>query len=235
MSPATKMWLVTTPLTSNARQPASQPTPQNPAASPAPSSHSILRIDPSDVTTTSTSSVLPSDSRARRTCPPASPSIASTDTPVRRSTPASRCISAAILPITPPSGPRQRGRTTFSDGDLKAQLPAHRGHLRPDEPRTDDQHAPRTGGQRGLQPRGIGAGAQRVDALAAPPPPRWAISATAPPWRSAGRSPPTSLPSAKRTSRLARSRAVAATPSRHSRVHRRAAAAAWCDRPPPSP
>ena len=36
MSPATKMWSVTTPLISKARQPASQPTPQKPAASPAP-------------------------------------------------------------------------------------------------------------------------------------------------------------------------------------------------------
>src|SRR6516225_2121841 len=38
-SPATKMSSVTTPWTSNARQPASQPRPQYPAASRAPSSH----------------------------------------------------------------------------------------------------------------------------------------------------------------------------------------------------
>ena len=65
----------------------------------------MLRMDPSDATTTSTSSVVPSDSLARRTCPSASPSSASTATPVRRSTPASRCILAAMSPITPPSGP----------------------------------------------------------------------------------------------------------------------------------
>jgi hypothetical protein len=61
MSPATKMLSVTTPLMSKARQPASQPTPQKPVASPAPSSHSTLRKDPSDATTTSMSSVVPSD------------------------------------------------------------------------------------------------------------------------------------------------------------------------------
>src|SRR5258707_54604 len=105
MSPATKMLSVTTPLMSKARQPASQATPQNPAASSAPSSHSMLRTEPSDATTTSTSSVVPSESLARLTCPSASPSRASTATPVRRSTPASRCILAAMSPITPPSAP----------------------------------------------------------------------------------------------------------------------------------
>ena len=105
MSPATKMLSVTTPLMSKARQPASQATPQKPVARPAPSSHSVLRIDPSEATTTSTSSVVPSESFARRTWPAASPSSASTETPVRRSTPASRCISAAISPMTPPSAP----------------------------------------------------------------------------------------------------------------------------------
>ena len=80
----------------HAPEPGSQPGPLEPLD---------VADDPNDVTTTSTSSVLPSESRARRTCPPASPSSASTETPVRRSTPAARCISAAIAPITPPSGP----------------------------------------------------------------------------------------------------------------------------------
>ena len=44
MSPATKMLSVTTPWISKARQPASQATPQKPVASPAPSSHSMLRM-----------------------------------------------------------------------------------------------------------------------------------------------------------------------------------------------
>ena len=48
MSPATKMLSVTTPLMSKARQPASQATPQKPVARRAPSSHSVLRIDPSE-------------------------------------------------------------------------------------------------------------------------------------------------------------------------------------------
>ena len=78
MSPATKMLSVTTPLMSKARQPASQATPQKPVARRAPSSHSVLRIDPSEATTTSTSSVVPSESCARRTWPAASPSSAST-------------------------------------------------------------------------------------------------------------------------------------------------------------
>ncbi|BEH77147.1 hypothetical protein YM3MPS_29500 [Mycobacterium pseudoshottsii] len=79
--------------------------PQNPLASCAPSSHSTLRIEPSEATTTSTSSTVPSERRAARTCPSASPSRPSTATPVRRSTPASNCIFAAISPITPPSAP----------------------------------------------------------------------------------------------------------------------------------
>ena len=90
---------------SKARPPASQPTPNAPAASPEPSSHSTLRIEPSATTATSTSSVLPSDSVALRRRPFASPPRDVTETPVRRSTPWSRCISAAIRPITPPSAP----------------------------------------------------------------------------------------------------------------------------------
>src|SRR6516162_9484524 len=105
MSPTTKMESVTTPLISKARQPASQPTPQKPAASPDPSSHSVLRTEPSDVSTTSHSTTLSSESRARCTWPWPSPSRDFTRIPVRRSTPWSRCISAAIVPITPPSAP----------------------------------------------------------------------------------------------------------------------------------
>src|SRR5262245_57565943 len=103
MSPTTKMESVTTPLMSKARQPVSQPTPQKPTASPDPSSHSVLRIEPSEVSTTSHSTTLSSESRARRTCPLPSPSRDFTPIPQRRSTPWSRCISAAILPMTPPS------------------------------------------------------------------------------------------------------------------------------------
>src|SRR6516162_3694999 len=105
ISPTTKMESVTTPLISKARQPASQPTPQKPAAIPDPSSHSVLRTEPSDVSTTSHSTTLSSESRARRTWPWPSPSRDFTPIPVRRSTPWSRCISAAIVPITPPSAP----------------------------------------------------------------------------------------------------------------------------------
>ena len=50
--------------------------PPEAGARPAPSSHSMLRIDPSEATTTSTSSVVPSESCARRTWPAASPSSA---------------------------------------------------------------------------------------------------------------------------------------------------------------
>ena len=46
-----------------------RPPPSAPAASPEPSSHSTLRTPPSAATATSTSSVLPSDSRARRSRP----------------------------------------------------------------------------------------------------------------------------------------------------------------------
>src|SRR5215831_6563877 len=53
MSPTTKMDSVTTPLMSKARQPVSQPTPQKPVASPDPSNHSVLRIEPSEASRTS--------------------------------------------------------------------------------------------------------------------------------------------------------------------------------------
>ena len=87
MSPATYTESVTTPLISKARQPASQPMPQNPAARPDPSNYSVLRIDPSEAITRSVSKVLPSERWARRTCPFASPSNDFTPVPVRRSTP----------------------------------------------------------------------------------------------------------------------------------------------------
>ena len=150
---------------SNARQPASQPTPQNPAASPQPSSHSTLRIDPNDVTTTSTSSVLPSDSRARRTCPAASPSNASTETPVRRSTPAARCISAAIAPITPPSAPDNGAgprSVTVTSRPSSRHTEATSEPMNP-EPMISTRRGP--GGQSRLQPRGVGTGAHGMDAL----------------------------------------------------------------------
>ena len=139
MSPATKMLSVTTPLMSKARQPASQATPQKPAASPAPSSHSMLRIDPSDATTTSTSSVVPSESLARRTCPSASPSSDSTATPVRRSTPCVALHLRGDLADHAAERADQRRLGALRDGHGQSELAADRGHLRADEAGADDQ------------------------------------------------------------------------------------------------
>ena len=152
MSPATKMLSVTTPLTSNARQPASQATPQKPVASPAPSSHSVLRIDPSDATTTSTSSVVPSESCARRTCP-----VRVSFQRLHRDPEAQ---VDAVVPLHLGGDPAdhtaeradERRVGALGDGDLEAELPADRGHLRSDEAGADDQDPPRLGGQRRLQP-----------------------------------------------------------------------------------
>ena len=60
---------VTMPRMSKARQPASQAIPRGPAPSPDPASHSVLRVAPSETTTTSVSTVLPSDRWAARTRP----------------------------------------------------------------------------------------------------------------------------------------------------------------------
>ena len=91
---------------SKARQPASQPTPHWPAASPEPSSHSTLRIEPSDGhdhVDVERGAVGQRGAGARgRSRRPRATSPRRRCAGRRR---ASRCISAAIRPITPPSAP----------------------------------------------------------------------------------------------------------------------------------
>src|SRR5215467_10468539 len=154
------MLSVTTPLMSKARQPASQPTPQRPAASPAPSSHSVLRIEPSDATTTSASTVLPSESWARRTWPPASPTRDVTPTPVRRSTPWSLHRRGNGADHAAERADERR-RAALDDGHREAQLAADRGHFRADKTGADDQDPRRPGRQRLLQTGRIIARADR--------------------------------------------------------------------------
>ena len=165
ISPATKMLSVTTPWMSNARQPASQATPQKPAASPAPSSHSMLRIEPSDARTKSTSSVVPSERRARRTCPLASPSSACTETPSAEI----HSVLALHLRGDRADHASERAcewrRGALGDGYLESELAADRSRLRADETCADDQHAPRSGGQVLLYTGRIIAGAQRAHAV----------------------------------------------------------------------
>ena len=73
-------------------------------------------------TTTSASTVEPSASRTRSTRP--SPSIASTCTPVRRSTPWSRCMSAITAPSSGPS-PRTIGWGNASSTVTSSPRPRH--------------------------------------------------------------------------------------------------------------
>ncbi len=188
--------------------------PQKPAASPEPSSHSTLRIDPSEATTTSASTVVPSESRARRTCPLASPSSEDTPTPQRRSTPWSRCISAAIFPITPPSAPTSGAEprsATVTGISSSRQTEAISEPMNPAPMiRTRDGRAASACCSRAASSRersvytpsraasvGLGHCRARVPV---------AIS---------NRSYGTCSPSARRTCLVARSNPVAATPSRH--------------------
>ena len=133
---------------SKARPPASQPTPHWPAASPEPSSHSTLRIEPSAATTTSTSSVVPSDSVAL-------PHVSVRVALERRHRDAGAQVHAVValhLRGDPPDHPAeradQRRLAALGDGHGEVELAADRGHLRADEPGADDQDPPGPGRQR---------------------------------------------------------------------------------------
>src|SRR6516164_8290656 len=215
MSPTTKMESVTTPLISKARKPASQPTPQKPAASPDSSSHSVLRIEPSDVSTTSHSTTLSSESRARRTWPLSSPSNDLTPIPVRRSTPWSRCISAAIAPITPPSAPT-------SGAEPRSTTVTGRPNSRPTEATSDPiKPAPMTRTRPGLAASAFCKPAASLLVRIEYTPSRAASlalghSRARVPVAISRRSYGTCSPLAKRTCLVTRSKPVAAMPSRHS-------------------
>src|SRR5499427_9944466 len=215
MSPTTKMDSVTTPLISKARKPASQPTPQKPAARPDPSSHSVLRIEPSDASTTSHCTTLSSESRARRTWPLPSPSSDFTPIPVRRSTPWSRCISAAIAPITPPSELTSGAEplsTTVTGRPNSRQTEATSDPIKP---------APMTRTRPGLAASAFCKPAASALVRIVYTPSRAASlalghSRARVPVAISRRSYGTCSPLAKRTCLVTRSKPVAAIPSRHS-------------------
>ena len=215
MSPATKMLSVTTPLMSKARQPASQPTPQKPAASPAPSSHSMLRIDPSDATHHVDVERGPVGELGT---PHVSVRVA-----LQRRHPDAGAQVDAVVPLhlggdlADHAAERadERRLAALGDGHGEVELAADRGHLRADEAGADDQDPPRPGGQRLLQP----AASSRVRIVNTP---SSAASAglnhgrARMPVAISSRSYGTWSPLASRTCLVSRSRPVAATPSRHS-------------------
>ena len=90
--------------------------------SPDPSSHAVSGTTPMPTSTTSASTAVPSPSRTRSTR--SSPSIASTCTPVRRSTPWSRCIAAITAPSSGPN-PRTIGCGSASSTVTSSPRPRH--------------------------------------------------------------------------------------------------------------
>ncbi len=65
----------------------------------------------------------------------------------------------------PAERPDQRGAGAFGDRHVQSEITADRGHLGADEARADDQHPLRPGLERRLNLGGVIAGAQRVQAL----------------------------------------------------------------------
>ena len=125
----------------------------------------MLRTEPSDATTTSTSSRVPSESWACRTCPSASPFER-----FHRHT-GTQVDSGVALHLGgdvadhPAERPDQRCAGALRDRHVQSEITADRGHLGADEAGADDQHPLRPGLQRRLQLGRVIAGAQRVEAL----------------------------------------------------------------------
>ena len=150
ISPATKMLSVTTPLMSNARQPASQATPQKPRPARA--------LQPFDVADRPERRHHHVDVERGAVGEPGAPHVSVRVAFERLDRDAGAQIDAVVAlhlggDLADHAAERadERRVGALGDGHFEAEIAADRGHLRADEARADDQHPPRLCGERRLQ------------------------------------------------------------------------------------
>ena len=109
------------------------------SSSPAVTARSVLGVAPIPTRTTSAGMLVPSPSTTAPTLwLSAADSMAATVTPVRRSTPCSRCRSAKDCAELRADHGQQRLLRHLEDGDVGAGLAGRRGGLQPDPATADD-------------------------------------------------------------------------------------------------